>query len=134
MKRPRERENSAQLLDGRIQPRPQGREAADPDADGDRSLAPPDGETDPMKRLLVLMLGLRSRAEKQLARPVTHVVIAAEKTDAARSQEAAAAAGLSVLGIVARTEAAALARGGAPEEAAALGAAIRAEDLAPRGE
>jgi hypothetical protein len=105
-----------------------------PDAEGSRSLGVSRGESEPAKRLLALLLGLRSRAEKQLARPVTHAVIAAETADAAFIGEAAAAAGLTVLAVVPRAEAAALAGGAAAEEAAVLGAAIRAEDLAPRGE
>jgi hypothetical protein len=76
-----------------------------------------------------LLLGLRSRAEKQLARPVTHAVIVTEDRDGVLS--AAQAAGLSVLRLMRRAEAAALAGGAAPLDAPALGAAIVAEDLAP---
>ena len=105
-----------------------------PDGEGSRSLVVIGGSADAAKRLIELLLGLRSRAEKQLARPVTHAVIVAEIAEAALVEAAAAAAGLTVLGVLPRAEAAALARGTAPEEAAVLGAAMRAEDLAPRGE
>ena len=105
-----------------------------PDAEGGRSLVVVGGSADAARRLVELLLGLRSRAEKQLARPVTHAVIATDTAEAALVEEAAAAADLTVLGILPRAEAAALARGTAVEEAAVLGAAIRAEDLAPRGE
>ncbi len=105
-----------------------------PDGEGSRSLVVVVGSADAPKRLIDLLLGLRSRAEKQLARPVTHAVIAAETEEAALAEAAAAAAGWTVLGLLPRGAAAALARGTAPEEAAVLGAAKRAEDLAPRGE
>jgi hypothetical protein len=103
-----------------------------PDADGSRSLLVALGR-DPSaaKRALLLLLGLRSRAEKQLARPVTHAVIAADKSDRAAIENAVAAAGIAVLQLIARGEAATLAHGAAPEEAAVLGAARRAEDLGP---
>ena len=105
-----------------------------PDADGNRTLLVVLGrQPDIAKRLHELLLGLRSRAEKQLARPVTHAVISTDQP-AAEISEAAAAAGINVLGIVARADAAALARGAAADEAAVLGAAIRAEDLAPSAE
>jgi hypothetical protein len=97
-----------------------------PDADGNRTLT-----LAPRRDLL---LALRSRAEKQLARPVTHAVIAADNAEAGSVQEAAIAAGILVLGLIARRDAAALARGAAAEEAPVLGAAIRAEDLAPKVE
>jgi hypothetical protein len=95
-----------------------------PDADGSRALS-----LAPHRELL---LGLRGRVEKQLARPVTHAVIAVDPPDAAAIAEAALAAGIIVLGVLSRTDAAALQRGAAAEEAAVLGAAKRAEDLAPR--
>jgi hypothetical protein len=98
-----------------------------PGADGARSLG-----IEPATAAAELLLGLRSRAEKQIARPVTHVVIAADELiDRAAIASAAAAAGLIILRLMTRGEAAALARGAAPEEAAVLGAAIAAEDLAP---
>jgi hypothetical protein len=79
-----------------------------------------------------LLLSLRERAEKALARPVTHAVIAlAAPDDAARAAlgAAAPAAGLDVLRMVDVAAAAALARG-AGADAAVLGAAIQAEDEA----
>ena len=96
-----------------------------PDADGNRTLtlAPPRD----------LLLALRSRAEKQLVRPVTHAVVSTDQA-AAGITEAAAAAGINLLGILPRSEASALARGAASDEAPVLGAAIRAEDLAPTAE
>jgi molecular chaperone DnaK (HSP70) len=78
-----------------------------------------------------LLLGLRERAEKQLARPVTHAVIAAPPLDAASRglvEEAARTAGLTVLRFLDRAAAAALAKGAPAGEAAALGAALQAED------
>jgi hypothetical protein len=97
-----------------------------PDADGNRTLT--------LAPLRDLLLALRSRAEKQLARPVTHAVIAADKAEAGSVQEPASAAGITVLGLIARGDAAALARGAAVDEAPVLGAAMRAEDLAPKVE
>ena len=103
-----------------------------PDADGARSLVVVVGRSpSPAKRAAELFLALRGRAEKQLARPVTHAVIAADDNDRAAIEAAAEAAGLSILRRLTRGEAAALAKGAAPDEAAALGAAIAAEDLAP---
>ena len=72
---------------------------------------------------------LKARAERSLARPVTHAVIAAEAADAALPA-AANAAGLTVLRLMLRKDAAALAAGASPQEAAALGAAICAEEMA----
>ncbi|HXQ53093.1 MAG TPA: hypothetical protein VN802_18525 [Stellaceae bacterium] len=97
-----------------------------PDADGNRSLAMP-----PRTPAHDLLLGLRGRAEKQLARPVTHAVIAADERDRAAIERAAPDAGIAILRFVALAEAAALAKGAAPDEASVLGAAIAAEDLAP---
>ncbi len=57
-----------------------------PDADGEDLLQEPD--------LAALLLALRSRAEKQLARPVTHAVVAATPRDDAALARAADAAGL----------------------------------------
>jgi hypothetical protein len=78
-----------------------------------------------------VMLELRARAEKALARPVTHAVVAAERAPAQDALAvAAAAAGLTLLGLVDAATAASLApQGGA--DAAVLGAAIRAEDATP---
>jgi molecular chaperone DnaK (HSP70) len=94
-----------------------------PDADGERTLRAPD--------LTALLLGLRGRAEKQLARPVTHAVIAADAAERSALEAAAASAGLTVLRMVDRGAAAALAKGVAAEEAPALGAAIAAEEAMP---
>jgi molecular chaperone DnaK (HSP70) len=75
-----------------------------------------------------LFEGARLRAERALAQPVTHAVIAlaapAEPPFAERLRAAAAAAGLTLLDLLAPPAA-----GGDTRAAAA---AIRAEDLAPR--
>jgi hypothetical protein len=81
--------------------------------------------------LVALLLGLRARAERQLARPVTHAVIAARTGDDAVLARAAAAAGLGLLRLIERDAAARRAGTAAPMDAAALGAALEAEDLAP---
>jgi hypothetical protein len=94
-----------------------------PDADGERTLTARD--------LPDLLLGLRSRAEKQLARPVTHAVIAADAADRAGLEAAAAQAGLTVLRVVERRAAAALVKSASAEDAAVLGAAAAAEDAMP---
>ena len=94
-----------------------------PDADGERTLRA-GGVTD-------LLLGLRSRAEKQLARPVTHAVIAADSAERPGLEAAAVEASLAVLRVVDRRAAATLATGAAAEDAAVLGAAISAEEMAP---
>ncbi len=94
-----------------------------PDADGERALR--------ARGITELLLGLRSRAEKQLARPVTHAVIAADAAERKGLEAAAASAGLTMLGVLERGGAAARAKGVATEEAAALGAAIAAEDAMP---
>jgi hypothetical protein len=76
-----------------------------------------------------LFEGARLRAERSLAQPVTHAVLAVAAAPdagfAAHLATASTAAGLTLLRIVARD-----ARGAA--EAPALTAAILAEDLAPR--
>jgi hypothetical protein len=76
-----------------------------------------------------LFEGARLRAERALAQPVTHAVLAlASAPDAAlgaRLQTAGEAAGLTLLQLVARHEI-------GTEKAPALAAAILAEDLAPR--
>jgi hypothetical protein len=87
-----------------------------PGADGARLLAEKDLET--------LLLGLRARAEKQLAQPVTHAVIALPPIEAGPLAVAAPAAGLVVLDT--------LDPGTKAVERAALEAAILAEDLAPK--
>ncbi len=76
-------------------------------------------------------LGLRSRAEKQLARPVTHAVISADAGGRVGLEAAATAAGLTVLRVVERRVAAALVKSASAEEAAVLGAAVAAEDAMP---
>src|SRR5579863_1714088 len=73
---------------------------------------------------------LKARAEQALARPVTHVVIAGDGVDAAAIERAASSAGLTVLRLLGRVEAAALVRGVEARAAPALGAAVLAEDLA----
>ena len=94
-----------------------------PGADGERRLATAEPD------LEAILLALRSRAEKQLARPVTHAVIATESGRADAALNAAArAAGLTVLRVVARLDAAGR---DTSADAAALGAARLAEDLAP---
>ena len=78
-----------------------------------------------------LFEGARMRAERALARPVTHaVVVLADPPDAdaaGRLRQAAESAGLELLRLVGRNE---LSAGPTP----ALAAAILAEDLAPRSE
>lgn len=107
-----------------------------PGRDGDRRLAAPglvrDGRFDTVA-LTDLLLGLRERAEKQLARPVTHAVIAVSPRDGAPIDErlieaAARRAGLTVLRLLDRAAAAALADSVSSDDAAALGAARQAED------
>jgi hypothetical protein len=94
-----------------------------PGADGERRLAlmGTDGAA-----LGALLLGLRERAEKQLARPVSHAVIASALARAT-VEAAAEQAGLAVLRLLDRAAAAALA-GAAGDDAAVLGAAMQAED------
>ena len=102
-----------------------------PGADGARRL-PAAGLGD-QAALTALLLLLRERAEKTLARPATHAVVALDPGDAAARpllERAASQAGLTLLGIVASGEAAAIARGAAAADAPALGAAIKAEDQA----
>jgi hypothetical protein len=86
-----------------------------PSPDGEQVLASDD--------LAALLLGLRSRAEKQLARPVTHAVVMLPPIQAGPIAVAAEAAGLVLLDTVDP--------GTKPAEAAALEAAVLAEDLAP---
>jgi hypothetical protein len=103
-----------------------------PDADGERTLIVVLGRGDDRhERLARLLLGLRSRAEKQLARPVTHAVIAADAAEQTGVEPAAAEAGLTVLKVVERRAVAALAKVATSEEAPVLGAAVTAEDMAP---
>jgi len=87
-----------------------------PGSDGAKLLAESD--------LAALLLGLRSRAEKQLAQPVTHAVVALPPIEAGPLVVAANAAGLTVIDT--------LDPGTKSVESAALEAAILAEDLAPK--
>jgi hypothetical protein len=101
------------------------------DADGARRLAAT--RLGDEAALTALLLLLRERAEKTLARPATHAVVALDAGDAAARplvERAAAAAGLVLLGLLASSEAAALAQGAAAADAPVLGAAIKAEDEA----
>ena len=92
-----------------------------PDGDGTRTLS--------LALHRDLLLALRGRAEKQLARPVTHAVIAlaSRPQSGAETQLLAVAerAGLTVLRVLSSSE---LSAGASP----ALAAAILAEELAPR--
>jgi hypothetical protein len=92
-----------------------------PSGDGERLL---DGSD-----LAELLLGLRSRAEKQLARPVTHAVVMAPPIEEGPLALAIETAGLMLLDSVdpgtKSAEAAAL-------EAAALAEDLAAKDLAPK--
>jgi len=72
--------------------------------------------------LAPLLLGLRSRAEKQLARPVTHAVVALKPNLRAGLDAASEAAGITMLEVIDLA---------ASLEQAALAAAVRAEDVAP---
>ena len=94
-----------------------------PGADGGRTLQ--------ARNVADLVLGLRSRAEKQLARPVTHAVIAADAAERRGLEDAATRADLTVLRMIERRTAAALAKHAAAEEAPVLGAALAAEDAMP---
>jgi hypothetical protein len=96
----------------------------------ERALAVPDASAAPA-RWQEVFEAARTRAERALARPVTHaVVVLAAATDedlSGKLREAAEAAGLTVL----RFSRTAELPGGAK---AVLAAAILAEDLAPRPE
>ena len=72
-----------------------------------------------------LLEGARLRAERMLARPVTHAVIVARPETAERVQGAAAASGLDLLRVLGPDAV----TGG---ETPVCGAAVLAEDLAPR--
>ena len=85
-----------------------------PSGDGERTL---DGA-----ELGALLLGLRSRAEKQLARPVTHAVVMVPPIEQGPLARAAESAGLILLD--------SLDAGTKSLEAATLEAAAMAEDLA----
>lgn len=96
----------------------------------ERALAVPDATAEEVQ-WQELFAAARLRAERALARPVSHaVVVVGALTDADGSnklREAAEAAGLTVLRLTRNTELPAGA-------SAALSAAILAEDLAPRPE
>jgi hypothetical protein len=100
-----------------------------PGADGAPRLALPlPGD---QAALGALLLALRERAEKALARPVTHAVVASDALDAAARQAldaAAVTAGVVLLRVVPAAEAAARAPGATAADAPALGAAIQAEE------
>jgi len=110
-----------------------------PDRDGVRrlpahGLRQADGRFDETAVTAVL-LALRAQAEKALARPVTHAVVAIERVDDAARQAlvvAAAGAGLQVLRVIAANGAAALVSNASPVDAAVLGAAVAAEEDAAR--
>jgi hypothetical protein len=87
-----------------------------PDADGTKLLEEKD--------LAVLLTGLRQRAERQLARPVTHAVVASPPIVAGPLAVAAQVAGLTVLDEIDP--------GTESIERAAIEAALLAEDLAPK--
>ena len=87
-----------------------------PSNDGERVLESGD--------LAELLLGLRSRAEKQLARPVTHAVVMLPPIEQGPLALATEAAGLRLLDSVDP--------GTKSAEAAALEAAVLAEDLATK--
>ncbi len=104
-----------------------------PGSDGTRRLPPPQHVDE--GALSALLLALRERAEKALARPVTHAVIALDApAEVMRPTltKAAAGAGLMVLKVLDAPAAAALAKGADAADAPVLGAAIAAEDIAPR--
>ena len=87
-----------------------------PSGDGERVLESRD--------LAELLLGLRSRAEKQLARPVTHAVVMLPPIEEGPLALAVEAAGFTLIDSVDP--------GTKSAEAAALEAAVLAEDLAPK--
>jgi hypothetical protein len=103
-----------------------------PDADGERTMVVVLGRGgDRRKRLTSMLLSLRSRGEKQLARPITHAIIAADAAERAELETAATDAGLTLLRVIDRGAAAALVKGAAAEEAPVLGAAVAAEEAMP---
>jgi hypothetical protein len=88
-------------------------------------LPSPDGEALlEAQDLAALLVGLRMRAERQLGRPVTHAVVALPPIEEGPLVIASEAAGLTILSTADR--------GTGPLEDAALGAAVSAEDLAPK--
>jgi hypothetical protein len=101
-----------------------------PGADGTTRL--PVAGLDTEEVTAALLLALRERAEKALARPVTHAVVALASPGAARAvvEAAAAKAGLVLLKVAEASELALRAPGARPADAPVLGAAIEAEDEA----
>jgi Ethanolamine utilization protein EutJ (predicted chaperonin) len=98
-------------------------------ADGERRIAA--ARLDDKAALAELLMRLRERAEKALARPVTHAVVALGAGEAPLRDALGAAveaAGLTLLRLVDAATAAARAPGAAAADAPALGAAIQAED------
>ena len=99
------------------------------DRDGFELDLPTPPLNDPPEAWQTLFEGARLRAERALARPVTHAVLAVpanlQSEAVERMTRAAQAAGLDVLRVL-RSDAV------APGEAPALAAAVLAEDLAPR--
>ena len=95
------------------------------DRDGfelDLTVPPPDASGIAWQGLLE---GARLRAERTLARPVTHAVLVARKESTPRLQEAAAAVRLVVLHVLGADAI-------TGDEMPACAAAVLAEDLAPR--
>jgi|SRR5579883_36342 len=104
-----------------------------PGTEGRRHMAPPASLDE--ASLSTLLLALRERAEKALARPVTHAVIALDATFEPVQPmlaQAAAGAGLTLLRVLDAGAAARLANSAKAADAPAMGAAIEAEDIAPR--
>jgi hypothetical protein len=98
------------------------------DREGFESDLPVPGPDAPLADWRGLFEGAKLRAERVLARPVTHAVLVFTALDpalAAELLEASEAAGVELLRIVASADL-------APGEAAAEAAAILAEDMAPR--
>ena len=99
------------------------------DREGYEHALPVPGPDAPLADWQALFEGARLRAERALARPVTHAVLvfsaALDPALAAELIQASGAAGIELLRIVTVAD---LAEGDAPAEAAA----IMAEDMAPR--
>jgi hypothetical protein len=102
-----------------------------PDREGFEQALPVPGPDAPLAAWQALFEGARLRAERALARPVTHAVLvfaaALDPALAAELIRASEAAGIELLRLVTGSE---LAAGEAPAEAAAR----MAEELAPRPE
>jgi hypothetical protein len=101
------------------------------DREGYERALPVPGPEAPLADWQALFEGVRLRAERALARPVTHAVLvfaaALDPALAAELLRASTAAGIELLRIVTAAD---LAEGHAPAEAAA----VVAEDMAPRPE